>query len=112
MDWYEDRLRGGSRGEAYELVFASVPQEVWEQGPSVANAWIKAHLPKAPEAARPAELPEPITGVDAPFTYGWTASERVAVVAGSQICRSICTFLAKSVIGAPLRLAVSAAGGC
>ena len=84
MDWYEDRLRGGSRGEAYELVFASVPQEVWEQGPSVANAWIKAHLPKAPEAARPAELPEPITGVDAPFTYGWTASERVAVVAGSQ----------------------------
>ena len=84
IDWYEDRLRGGSRGEAYELVFASVPQEVWDQGPSVANAWIKAHLPKAPEAARPAELPEPITGVDAPFTYGWTASRRVAVVAGTQ----------------------------
>ena len=27
-DWYEDRLNGGSRGEAYELVFASVPIDV------------------------------------------------------------------------------------
>ena len=50
IDWYEERLRGGSRGEAYELVFASVPQEVWDKGPAAANAWIKAHLPKAPEA--------------------------------------------------------------
>lgn len=30
IDWYEQRLRGGARGEAYELVFASVPQEEWE----------------------------------------------------------------------------------
>ena len=26
IDWYEDRLRGGSRGEDYELVFASSPE--------------------------------------------------------------------------------------
>jgi hypothetical protein len=45
IDWYEERLRGGSRGEAYEFVFASVPQEEWEKGPAVANAWIKRHLP-------------------------------------------------------------------
>ena len=45
IDWYEERLRGGSRGEAYELVFASAPQEVWDRGPAAANAWIKAHLP-------------------------------------------------------------------
>ncbi len=69
---------------AYELVFASVPLEVWDRGPAAANAWIKAHLPKAPEAARPAELPAPLPDVDAPFVYGWTASQRVAVVAGAQ----------------------------
>jgi hypothetical protein len=45
IDWYEERLRGGSRGEAYELVFASTPQEIWDRGPAAANAWIKAHLP-------------------------------------------------------------------
>ena len=46
IDWYEERLRGGSRGENYELVFASVPQEEWDKGPAAANAWIKAHLPR------------------------------------------------------------------
>jgi len=42
-------LRGGSRGEASELVFASVPPDVWEKGPAAANAWIEAHLPKSPD---------------------------------------------------------------
>jgi hypothetical protein len=84
IGWYEQRLRGGSRGEDYELVFARVPQEEWEKGPAAANAWIKAHLPKAPEATRPAELPQPIAGVEAPFTFGWTASQRIAIVAGAQ----------------------------
>jgi hypothetical protein len=32
FDWYEERLRGGSRGEAYEVVFAAVPPEVWDTG--------------------------------------------------------------------------------
>jgi hypothetical protein len=45
IDWYEERLCGGSRGEAYELVFATAPQEIWDRGPAAANAWIKAHLP-------------------------------------------------------------------
>ncbi len=44
--WYEARLSGGSRGEAYEFVFASVPLDVWDRGPAAANAWIKAHLPE------------------------------------------------------------------
>jgi len=51
IDWYEERLRGGSRGEAYELVFARAPQEVWDRGPAAANAWIKVHLP--PDSGRP-----------------------------------------------------------
>jgi hypothetical protein len=83
FDWYEQRLRGGSRGEDYELVFASLPQEEWDKGPAAANAWIKAHLP-ASESPRLANLPEAVLGLDAPFAYAWTASQRVTVVAGAQ----------------------------
>ena len=43
--WYEDRLRGGSRGEAYELAFASLSVAVLANGPAAANAWIREHLP-------------------------------------------------------------------
>ena len=78
IDWYEERLRGGSRGEAYELVFASVPLEVWDKGPAAANAWIREHLPKRPEATTPADLPEPQPGplpdLDSPFAYAWNAN--------------------------------------
>jgi len=84
IDWYEERLRGGSRGENYETVFASVPKEEWDKGAAAANAWIKAHLPRVAEAAPLAELPTPLANVDSPFSYGWTASQRVAVVAGAQ----------------------------
>jgi TIR domain len=52
IDWYEERLRGGSRSEDYELVFASVPQGEWEKGPAAANAWIKAKL-QSTEAGDP-----------------------------------------------------------
>jgi hypothetical protein len=83
FDWYEQRQRGGSHGEEYELVFASVPQEEWDKSPAAANAWIKAHLPKV-EATRSVELPESVAGVEAPFNYSWTASQRVAVVSGAQ----------------------------
>ena len=58
IDWYEERMRGGSRGEDYELVFASVPKEEWDKGSAAANAWIKAHLPKAPHPTQTADLPE------------------------------------------------------
>ncbi len=84
FDWYDERLRGGSRSEDYELVFASVPQEEWDKGPAAVNAWIKAHLPKAPEAARSVDLPEPLPDLDAPFAYGWNTKLRVEVVAGAQ----------------------------
>ena len=52
IDWYEDRMRGGSRGEAHELVFVSAPLDVWDEGPAAANAWIKEHLPKASAGPR------------------------------------------------------------
>jgi hypothetical protein len=60
IDWYEERLRGGSRGEAYELVFASAPQEVWDRGPAAANAWIKAHLPPDSGAPSLPNRPKPL----------------------------------------------------
>ena len=60
IDWYEDRLRGGSRGEAYELVFVSAPLEVWDKGPAAANAWIKEHLPKDPGDSRLPETRKPL----------------------------------------------------
>jgi hypothetical protein len=53
--WYQERLDGApSRGEASDLVFAAVPEEVWDQDPAAANRWIKEHLP--PES-QPEELP-------------------------------------------------------
>jgi hypothetical protein len=45
IEWYEERVRGGSRGETYELPFVSAPMDVWDQGPAAANAWIRGHLP-------------------------------------------------------------------
>jgi hypothetical protein len=61
IDWYEERVLGGSRGEAHELVFARTPQEIWDRGPAAANAWIKAHLSPKPDGAslssRPRRLP-------------------------------------------------------
>jgi hypothetical protein len=84
IEWYDDRLRGGSRGEAHELVFAEVPQGEWDKGPAAANAWIKAHLPKSRAAAQPAGLPAPLPNLHAPFAYGWTPLFRVAAVAGAQ----------------------------
>jgi hypothetical protein len=58
IDWYEQRLRGGSRGEHYELVFASVPQDEWDKGPAAANMWIKTHLPATGNEEREGSRPE------------------------------------------------------
>jgi broad specificity phosphatase PhoE len=60
IDWYEERLLGGSRGEGYELVFARAPQQVWEKGPAAANAWIKAHLPRDSGSPSLPNRPKPL----------------------------------------------------
>jgi len=44
FEWYEERVRGGSHGDAYELTFANVPLDVWNRGPAGANAWISEEL--------------------------------------------------------------------
>ena len=78
LDWYEERLAGRTRGEAHELVFASVPLAEWDKGPAAANAWIKQHLPKQPE------FPQALASVPSAYTFGWNASRRIAIVAGAQ----------------------------
>lgn len=44
IDWYEDRLSGGSAGEDHELAFVRPPLDVWDKGPAAGNAWITARL--------------------------------------------------------------------
>jgi hypothetical protein len=62
IDWYDDRLRGGSRGQDYELVFVNAPLYVWDKGPAAANAWIKEHLPKDSGGSSPLQTPKPLSG--------------------------------------------------
>ena len=57
LDWYEDCLAGRTRGEARELVFASVPQAEWDKGPAAANAWIKEELEKIAVSSPPPSPP-------------------------------------------------------
>lgn len=78
LGWYENVLAGRSRGEDYELVFASVPEAEWDKGPAAANAWIKAHLPDE----RP--MPKALDNVPSAFTFGWNASARISIIAGPQ----------------------------
>ena len=67
IDWYEDRLRGGSRGEAHELVFVSAPPDVWDKGSAAANAWIREHLPRGPEPLAPPDQSRLRPNFDLPF---------------------------------------------
>ena len=44
IDWYNHRLEGASNPEEIELVFATVPDEERETGPTAANKWIRERL--------------------------------------------------------------------
>lgn len=78
FDWFEQRLRGGSRGEAHEILFAIAPPQLWDEDAAAANAWIREHLLKG------ASLPKPLDNLPSAFTYAWNAAGRIAVVAGPQ----------------------------
>jgi hypothetical protein len=44
VDWYEARLAGDAThppNEALEIARATIPDEIWQQGPAVVNAEIK-----------------------------------------------------------------------
>jgi hypothetical protein len=84
MGWYQQRLDGGSRGEAYEFVAATASINVWRKGASAANAWIREHLPKDAPPVTANGLPQPIPDLEAPFTYNWNLSYQIAITAGLQ----------------------------
>jgi hypothetical protein len=46
IDWYEARLKKSRWSEKKELIYASVPLEVWKQGHVAANTWIYEELQK------------------------------------------------------------------
>lgn len=62
--WYDDRLAGRTHNEDYELAFATVPVEVWDQGAAAVNKWIKEHLP--PEGLQGAGAVSGIAGFSNP----------------------------------------------
>jgi hypothetical protein len=47
--WYEDILNGRARSEAHDMIYATVPVEEWDKGPTAANAWIAAKLAELDE---------------------------------------------------------------
>lgn len=51
-DWYEDRYHGRPANEALEIARATLPEELWAQGPRAVNAriaeLIAEHAPKEP----------------------------------------------------------------
>jgi hypothetical protein len=57
VNWYEDRLAGrASLGEAFDIAVATLPDELWRQGPASVNARIKQliaeHTPPEPIPAK------------------------------------------------------------
>ena len=55
--WYENVRDGRPTPEAYDEIFLTVPEHVWDEGPAAANAWIKARLEALIPPAPPAQGP-------------------------------------------------------
>jgi len=91
--WYEDRLAGGTRGEDWEMAFATAPEPVWRQGAAEANAWIVERLHAIGEAPvlppTTGDPPPPVDGAVSPVAYGWVqrpdskSQRRIAAVGGA-----------------------------
>ncbi|MBG0798230.1 hypothetical protein IYX23_11180 [Methylocystis sp. L43] len=77
INWYEDRISGRLDVAEYELAFASVPSEIWNQGPAVANRWIKEHLPKGDAAEWTSALS---TMLDAPIGQRWIEEQGLLAI--------------------------------
>ncbi len=93
-DWYEARLAGKRSNKKLEIARATIPNEIWEQGPAVVNAHIKNLIaqhkrrpakkdPKPPAIPQPpSTLPAPLENVPSALTFGWTAKSTITVVTG------------------------------
>ena len=84
IEWYEQRLRGKSRGENYELIFANVPPEEWDKGPRAANAWIRDHLPlQRDHATKPGAIRDRASLES--WLLGQTHEVAIAIAAGAAL---------------------------
>ena len=71
--WYEDRLLGSpSLGEAFDIAVATLPDELWRQGPKIVNAEIRRLI----EAHTP---PEPIPAQGAGPHFGLSPELKIAL---------------------------------
>lgn len=86
-DWYEARLTGKRSNKKLEIARATIPDEIWKQGPAVVNARIKEliaeHAPKRRSPEKVAALPNAIENVPSAVSFGWTTSGTIAVVSGA-----------------------------
>jgi hypothetical protein len=44
VDWYYDRLAGTGRSKAHDFAYVEVPNELWPQGPTPVNDWIRNRI--------------------------------------------------------------------
>lgn len=74
LEWYDRRHYFGSDPEELELIFATVPEEKWAEGPPVANAWIAERLrelaPSPPVSIREREGAPVSTHTEKVFDLG------------------------------------------
>ncbi len=56
-DWYEERLAGKRSNKKLEIARATIPNEIWEEGPAVVNAHIKRLIAEHTPPSQPS--PEP-----------------------------------------------------
>lgn len=89
LDWYDRRHYVGSDHEELELIFATVPEQKWAEGPAAANAWIAERLKALDErvtssAASSNGLPRPLDGVPSLFEFGENEAGQIDLVSGPQ----------------------------
>jgi hypothetical protein len=78
LDWYEARLAGGQSNEKLEIARATIPNEIWDQGPAVVNAEIKRLIEELEPPLQVMDLSARATG-----TAGTLQSSQISLSASA-----------------------------
>jgi hypothetical protein len=73
VDWYEDRVVGLTRSKARELAHVDVPNELWPQGDTNVNAWIKRRIDEVERSIPSTDTTDPSPVIGAPNPLGIVA---------------------------------------